>query len=400
MVYDLFISYSSHDRAWARKLTKDLEARGVKCFLDEERLTKGEKWEPQLVRNLLDSKHFLVVWSQKAGDSDWVKEELYRWKAHIDPTGAGPLPGRLLFAINLQSHNQTLSGFQGFYADSGVQGAYRTFLDDAARLGSPVQFLNPLPAEIQGTWDKWVAEIAGGAISNTLPLQMPVAVLALTTEILKTSPLEIPEFDFVAEREMDVFLQHLGAADSIRFNHRYGATPLDWHPTATAETVQTLLNELLTDRHTGINLKLTELGKPAVEWRFIDVVTPPLNRVALEAQPLVSGPCLIVIDPVSLFSNNIYKRYQRLTKCFLNPQAAIVFLTPFDSDPLVYLRRCLAEQGKPHLEWFHDPIPFNPAYANCGLNIADRWDIRRLVLASLGRQPSAQQSNAGEHILN
>src|ERR1035438_9302571 len=103
MTYDIFISYSSLDRAWAKKLAADLTGLKVKCFVDEDRLTKGGKWEPQLVTSLTNSRHFVVLWSQNAHNSDWVTEELSRFKIGIDPKSEGqPLPGRLLYAINLE----------------------------------------------------------------------------------------------------------------------------------------------------------------------------------------------------------------------------------------------------------------------------------------------------------
>src|SRR5262245_9159171 len=103
MAYDIFISYSSLDRPWAKKLEKDLQERGVKVFFDQTRLTKGERWEPQLVTQLLNSRHFVVLWSDNARASDWVLQELYYFKRMIDPKGDGQqLPGHLLYAINLQ----------------------------------------------------------------------------------------------------------------------------------------------------------------------------------------------------------------------------------------------------------------------------------------------------------
>jgi hypothetical protein len=400
MQYDIFISYSSHDRAWARKLEADLTRLQVKCFFDQERLVKGETWEPRLINDLVNSRHFLVLWSEKARASDWVSQELYRFKATIDPKGEGqPRPGHLLYAVNLEGQNATLGLYQG-YVDTAIQGLYKQFLATANQSGTPPQTIT-LPVPSQQVWDLWVAEIAAASRADTPATQMPVAVLALTTTVLQAAPPVIPEFDFVAETEMDAFLRNLGVGELAQLNARYGDTPFDWHPTGSQESVQQLLTELLSDTQSGINLKLAALRQPPVQWRFLDVVTPPLNRLIQAAQPLLSGPCLVIIDPVSLFSYRIWERYVKLAPCFSNPQAAIVFLTPFGSNPpLLYLRKCLNEQGKPNLEWFHDPIPFNPAYANCGINIADRWDIRRLVLASLGRQPSTQQPSAGEHLVN
>jgi hypothetical protein len=400
MKYDLFISYSSHDRSWARKLKQDLESRNVKCFFDQTRLVKGEKWENQLLPDLLASRHFLVLWSEKARGSDWVSEELYRFKGDIDPTGEGqPVPGRLIYSLSLQGQNATLSAYQG-YLDLKIQAAYTRYLAEANALGAPPQDF-PLLAEEQQVWDEWVGEIAAAARSNSPAVQVPVAVLALTTALFDASPPVTPEFDFVAETDMDTFLMRLGVEKMSQLRARYGATPFDWHPFGSSQTVKDLLEELRSDPATGINTKLAELKNAPVKWSFLDVITPPVNQLANVAQPLVSGPCLVIIDPVSLLSGRVWQRYVTLAPCFTNSQAAIAFLTPLGTNqPLLFLRQCITELGKPNLAWFYDPIPYNPTYANCGINIADWWEIRRLMLASLGRQPGTRQPSGGEGIVN
>lgn len=392
MTYDIFISYSSLDRAWAKKLAADLTGLKVKCFVDEDRLTKGGKWEPQLVTSLTNSRHFVVLWSQNAHNSDWVTEELSRFKIGIDPKSEGqPLPGRLLYAINLEGQNATLAAYQG-YQDSAIQKAYREL--------PPGQAADRLDPSAQQAWNTWVAEIAAAVSSDNPAFPVPVAVLALTTGIFNAAPPMKPEFSFVPENSLDEFLLRLGVEKMSDLSGRYGADPFHWHPFGSPETVKDMVDSLLSDPQTGINLKLAELRQPPVRWSpYLDIVTPALDRLEQITQPLASGPCLVIIDPVSLFSARIWQRYSRLSRCFLNPQAAIIFLTPSGSDqPLLFLRQCLTEQGKPHLDWFHDPIPYNPGYANCGINIADKWDMRRLVLASLGRQPSTRRPSGAEHI--
>ena len=321
-----------------------------------------------------------------------MSEELVRFKSNIDPKAEGqPLPGRLLYAINLQGQNATLAAYQG-YLDEGIQKAYEQLVG-ATRID--------LAAPAQQAWDALVAEIAAAAKSNNPAIQVPVAVLALTSNIYNASPPIKPEFDFVQESGVDDFLLRLGVENTSDLGARYGASPFLWHPFGTSETVQDLLDALLADPHTGINLKLGKLAQPPVRWAQLDILTPPVNLLEQVAKPLVSGPSLVIIDPISLFSYPIWMRYIKLAKCFSNPQAAIVFLTPFGSiQPLLFLRQCLTAQGSPNLDWFHDPIPFNPGYANCGINVADKWDIRRLVLASLGRQPSTRPPSGAEPILN
>lgn len=245
MAYHIFISYSSPDRAWAKKLEGDLRGRGVNCFLDQLRLNKGEKWEPQLVSQLLDSRHFVVLWSENARKSDWVSEELVRFKINIDPTGQGqPTPGHLLYAVNLQGQNATLAAYQS-YSDEAISKAY-------IRIGSASNI--DLDAAAQRSWDTWVAEIAAAVQSDNPGLLVPVAVLAHTSATFLAAPPMKPEFDFVQESDLDGFLQHLGVEKLAALSGRYGASPFDWHPFGTAETVQSLLDNLLSDPAEGINL--------------------------------------------------------------------------------------------------------------------------------------------------
>jgi hypothetical protein len=200
MRYDIFISYSSPDRAWAKKLEADLRERDVNCFFDQTRLKKGAKWEPQLVTGLQDSRHFVVLWSENARNSTWVNEELVRFKASIDPKGAGqPLPGRLLYSINLEGENATLAAYQG-YVDKEIQAAYKQLVGTTEiRLKDPA---------LQA-WDALVAEIAAAAKSNDPAIYVPVAVLALTASIFNGNPPRTPEFDFLQECGVDDFLLRL-----------------------------------------------------------------------------------------------------------------------------------------------------------------------------------------------
>jgi hypothetical protein len=391
MGYEMFISYSSSDRVWAEKLEADLRSRGVDCFLDRKRLTGGSKWQPQLLDALVESRHFIVLWSANARESDWVLEELTRFKSHIDPTGTGPVKGRLLYAINLKGHNATLATFQQF-VEPKVQAVYDEWLAGKA--------IDLATNGAQAAWDGWVSEMTAAAKAADPAVSVPVGVLALTTETLQKSPVTMPDFDFVSSHDVDSFLQSVGLGRSQDLAARYGSTPFDWRPFGT-ETVRALLDQLLSDPKTGINAKLAALRRPPLHWSPVDLLTPPVNVLAESANALASGPALVIVDPISLFSLKVWQRYVTIGRCFSNPQAAIVFLTPFeDNKEVTLLRKCLAEQGRPNLDWFHDPIPFDPGYANCGVTVADRWEVRRLVLASLGRAPSATAARSANALVN
>jgi hypothetical protein len=384
MPYDIFISYASADRAWAKRLNDDLTARRVKCFLDQERLVKGEKWEPQLQASLQDSRHFVVLWSNQARGSDWVQAEVQLFKRMTDTPDAGS--GRKLYAINLESSNATLAAYQ-VYIDAGIQADYQAFQAPNGRL----------LASAEKAWDKIVGQIAAANPA----LLVPVAVLAMTTDILDQQPPVTPDLDQLKGRPLDEFLGRLGLGTVADLRTRYQSSPFEWHPFGTPETIRTLLDALLWDPATGINLKLKKLNQPPVEWSELDVLAPSDDQIDEAYAPLLAGPCVVIVDPISLFSYPIYQRYMALGPVFANPLASILFLTPcIGPPPLDFLRRCLKAQGRHTLEWFHDPIPYSDAHANCGVNVADRWEIRRLVLASLGRKVTPQTPTNAAPILS
>ena len=75
-LYQLFISYSSKDREWAQKMKGDLEARGIRAFLDQRDLELGKPWDAALKEAVRDSQHLLVLWSNYANSSPWVHTEM------------------------------------------------------------------------------------------------------------------------------------------------------------------------------------------------------------------------------------------------------------------------------------------------------------------------------------
>src|SRR5205085_1826847 len=110
--HDVFISYSSRDRAWAERLAQDLRERQIDVFLDADRIQLGTSWGPQLARHLTGSRHLIVLWSNAAEDSRWVPEEIGRFRQIVDPTGAGVFGDRRLLAVVLEGDNIVLHDLQ------------------------------------------------------------------------------------------------------------------------------------------------------------------------------------------------------------------------------------------------------------------------------------------------
>lgn len=71
-----FISHSSKDKPFVRRLKRDLELNYIDSWLDEDELLPGDSLMDKLNSALKDSSHFMIVLSPNSVKSDWVKFEL------------------------------------------------------------------------------------------------------------------------------------------------------------------------------------------------------------------------------------------------------------------------------------------------------------------------------------
>jgi hypothetical protein len=71
---DVFISYSSDERALADALAHDLEARGYDVWWDTD-LVGGASFRKQIATKLAEARSVIVIWSEKSVGSPWVLDE-------------------------------------------------------------------------------------------------------------------------------------------------------------------------------------------------------------------------------------------------------------------------------------------------------------------------------------
>ena len=71
-----FVSHSSKDKPFIRKLVADLTAEGVSVWLDEQRIRVGDSIPERIGQGLAESDIFLIALSENSVSSDWVKREL------------------------------------------------------------------------------------------------------------------------------------------------------------------------------------------------------------------------------------------------------------------------------------------------------------------------------------
>jgi len=73
---ELFLSYSSLDRAFANAIVDVLRHHGIPVWHSETNLVGGQEWHDQIGDALRRCDWFAVILSPNAADSMWVKREL------------------------------------------------------------------------------------------------------------------------------------------------------------------------------------------------------------------------------------------------------------------------------------------------------------------------------------
>ena len=72
----VFLSHSSKDKKFIRRLAADLESRGIGVWLDEQQIQVGDSINDRISQGLADSDYLLIALSEYSVSSEWVKKEL------------------------------------------------------------------------------------------------------------------------------------------------------------------------------------------------------------------------------------------------------------------------------------------------------------------------------------
>lgn len=83
----IFISYSRKNSACAEKIVRQLEAQGYDVWFDQHSIPGGEAWLKFIRDGVRASGVTLLLWSQPASESDYVKKEYELALAQEIPTG-------------------------------------------------------------------------------------------------------------------------------------------------------------------------------------------------------------------------------------------------------------------------------------------------------------------------
>jgi hypothetical protein len=94
--YSSFISYSSHDEAFAERLHADLVAKTLRCWFAPEDLKIGDRFQEQIEQSIRLFDKVMIVLSAASVQSRWVEREVSAAREHEDRENR-----RILFPIRI-----------------------------------------------------------------------------------------------------------------------------------------------------------------------------------------------------------------------------------------------------------------------------------------------------------
>lgn len=83
--YSAFISYASANRALAEAVVAELEGNGLRCWIASRDARPGEEYASEIIRGIVQSKHFVLLLSEAANLSAHVRREVERAASKAKP---------------------------------------------------------------------------------------------------------------------------------------------------------------------------------------------------------------------------------------------------------------------------------------------------------------------------
>jgi hypothetical protein len=84
MTWDVFVSYGTEDKQFARRLAKGLQEAGLRVWFDEFALEAGDSLRRSIDKGLRDSHYGVVVLSHNFFRKEWPQRELDGFTARDD----------------------------------------------------------------------------------------------------------------------------------------------------------------------------------------------------------------------------------------------------------------------------------------------------------------------------
>jgi hypothetical protein len=116
--YSCFISYSSKDEEFAKRIFADLQREGVRCWFAPHHMQGGKKLHEQIDSAIRLHERLLLILSPDSINSEWVKTEIAKARAREIKESK-----RVLFPVRLNISFEELQEWECFDADRGKDSA-------------------------------------------------------------------------------------------------------------------------------------------------------------------------------------------------------------------------------------------------------------------------------------
>jgi hypothetical protein len=363
-MYDIFISYTSADRPFAELVERDLKRRSYSVFLDRNALRAGAGWDVQLRGAVRNSKHLIVVWSDRnAAGSQWVTDEMATFAARqLEPELPAGTAGKMI-QVCLEGYNKPHSNLQAI-----------TDLADA-KVYPPGVSAGDAVANLDGSelWNRVLRKL-----DNVLEVDRDWTVVSYVLLAARRAEIEAVPPASKPWTFADAF------ADVVRkfgltlpaLPPRYGAARSDWRPLDGKREIEMLLDELRVEA-------IDSRKVPPFRWKEIgaDLWSADFNTAQSAAEEIIllEEPCLILVDPLSLYSQSVREVAARLLRqAVANQLVACAVLPPFVSSEISALRDFLMKAATEELHRIVYVSPQLP-FPNCNMMTTDPFDLKRLI---------------------
>jgi len=361
-MYHLFISYSSKDRPWADRLYRDLldAFPTLKIFFDRESLRQGEGYRPQLRDGTIQTQHLIALWSKDAKDSNYVMYEITSYEGKS---------GQRIFYMPLDATLEPAADLQAFAAV--LEGGFYESGPDA---------IDADPNRLRN-WNRNIRKLGDALLSSETTQPILLAILAMPAPWLS-------DVRHAGRLEPKYYVNHYLEAIGVEWSaveKRYGASAFDWQPFGDGTNVLDLLEEL----RVNMNRNPT-LGPNQFHWRPIDLLAESTRArdeaaVAAIMGELTARPSVVVVDPISLYHDDVQKIFAKLKEYLGRDNAIIASFSPVHRPSVKILDDALRLRVEPMLDsWYAPPIPPVTAFARCGINLDSLAEFERLVRGRLG----------------
>lgn len=364
--FHTFISYSSADRPWAERLADALEQAGVESFIDKPWLQAGASWRQQLQEALRVSRHLVVLWSDNARESDWVRREQGYFEGQIDiPDPDEGASERRIFLLPLEGEPRAYTDLQ----------MITELRDEEAYAGGADQ-VDP------ALW-KRVARILRNAIfsDEPAPIPVPLAILTMTQEqFLALDPDVKPTG---VRKSLGDYLCSIGIETKDELAPYYAPERKAWRPFDDEREIFATLEGLLEE---DINKKLK--GKN-FHWVLIEEAfwSDDFENEVYKLKG--DSPSVVIVDLIALYDHEIRERVKDLSYELRDSSVLFMTLLPLRCWGVHgHVRDQLKSMVKPLFEHLYEPRfgrDGSQARWSCDVNIADEMDIKRTLLPVLGR---------------